>query len=147
MCKMELDSDSGCVCIPTEILAELHHLLEEKDGITYNIMQNYSTLIHHNVWFTGNMDDAELMIRLDMRGRFWFRRIQVAHKHTGVLTAVFKYIIEHREELGVRQIIVEAVSTKSMNNWCAKYGFTPSPSNICNEEDGCSYGDWYYNLI
>lgn len=132
------------VCIPKPLIKDLQQLLEEKDGIHYTLAQDSSNYIHHTIWLVNEEHDGELMLQLDKLGSLRVKRVQVVHQRVGVFDAVFQFIVQHLGDLGVKHLIIEAVSTLEMNKWCIKHGFSPSPSSLHDTLDDCYYGDWYY---
>ncbi len=130
--------------MPDTLLEELQEELS-RDNTVYDMVENRVTLAHHQVWWQSPEGPYELMVSLDRVGRFFIRRVYMAHSRAGHMTNIFEAAKSCRDACKIESIVVESVLTLEMQAWCIKHRFRPP---VCGTtmEDGLVCGDWHYDF-
>lgn len=147
MKKMSLGEGEASLLAPPMPSALLEELQEElgHDHTIYDTVENRVTLAHHQVWWQSPEGPYELMVSLDRMGRFFIRRVYMAHSRAGHLTNIFEIIKRYRDVCKIKSIVIESVLTLEMQAWCIKHHFR-RPACGTTMDNGLICGDWYYDF-
>lgn len=96
-------------------------------------------------WFHDEEWVSELRILFLMNLRLTISRVSFVHRRKGTMTKTFELLWDICKRKEIANIVVQAVETREMAQWCRKNQFRPVPSSSFSSA-GVTLGDYIRNV-